>query len=139
MTIESIKKLFTQHKAIIFYLFFGGGTTLINFISYAACTRLFSFGTMIATIVAWFLSILFAYITNRKWVFHSSATTVRAILVEAFAFFFCRLTTGLADIGMMWFFAVFLGYNDLIVKISANIAVVIMNYSISKWFIFKKK
>lgn len=135
---DSIKKLLLQHKAVIFYLFFGGCTTIVNIASYAVCARILNLGTMVATVIAWFLAILFAYITNRKWVFGSSATSSRAILLEAFTFFSCRLTTGLADVGMMWFFVVFLGCNDIVIKIVANIAVIVMNYIASRWIIFRK-
>ncbi len=137
-SIEFFKKLYAQHKAVILYLVFGGFTTLVNIVSYAVCARIFSWGTMVATVVAWFLAVLFAYITNRKWVFGSSAADARSILLEAFTFFSCRLTTGLADLGMMWFFVVFLGCNDIVIKITANIVVIIMNYIASRWLIFRK-
>ncbi len=135
---DSIKKLFMEHKAVILYLVFGGFTTLVNIVSYAVCARIFNWGTMVSTVIAWFLAILFAYITNRKWVFGSSAAGSRAILLEAFTFFSCRLTTGLADLGMMWFFVVFLGCNDIVIKVTSNIIVIVMNYIASRWIIFKK-
>ena len=135
---DFIKKIFLQHKAVILYLFFGGCTTLTNIAAYAACTRLLHLDTMTSTVISWFLAVLFAYLSNRKLVFGSTASGAKAILLEAFTFFSCRFTTGLADIGMMWFFVVYLGCNDILIKIIANVTVIVMNYIASKFIIFRK-
>ena len=135
---DFIKKIFLQHKAVILYLFFGGCTTITNIAAYAGCSRLLCLGTMTSTVISWCLAVLFAYLTIRKWVFGSTAAGARAVFLEAFAFFSCRLTTGLADIGMMWLFVVYLGCNDILIKIIANITVIVMNYIASKCIIFRK-
>ena len=117
---------------------FGGLTTLVNIVAYWACSRVLELETITGTVIAWVLAVLFAYLTNRTWVFGSYAHGVGQILLEAFAFFSCRLTTGLADLGMMWLFVVVLEFNDLAIKVIANVMVIVMNYLASKFIIFRK-
>lgn len=127
-----------RHIGVVLYLVFGGLTTLVNIVAYWACSRVLELETITGTVIAWGLAVLFAYLTNRTWVFGSYAHGVGQILLEAFAFFSCRLTTGLADIGMMWLFVVVLEFNDLAIKVIANVMVIVMNYLASKFIIFRK-
>ncbi len=127
-----------RHIGVVLYLVFGGLTTLVNIAAYWVCARALTLDTLTSTIIAWILAVLFAYVTNRTWVFGSYAHGIGQILLEAFAFFSCRLTTGLADLGMMWFFVVVLDFNDMLVKVAANVMVIVMNYLASKFIIFRK-
>lgn len=94
---------------------------------------------MISTVIAWLLAVLFAYVTNRKWVFHSNANTVREIITEIAAFFSCRIATGIVDWGCMWIFVDILDCNDVVIKAIANVLVIVLNYIASKLLIFKEK
>lgn len=134
-----IKELFIKYKDIIAYLFFGMCTTLVNVIIYGICTRLFDLTVMPSTIIAWIFAVVFAYLTNRKWVFHSSATRTKEILKEVVAFFSCRLGTGVVDWVWMLVFVDVLHFNDVIMKFVANIIVIVLNYVTSKLVIFKKE
>ena len=86
---------------MILYVFFGGCTTLVNIITYYLCAHLFEFNTSISTIVAWFLSVLFAYITNKLFVFESKSFNKNIVIKEVFSFFGCRLATGILDLIIM--------------------------------------
>ena len=130
--------LFFKYKDIISYLFFGVCTTLVNVLSYWICAHPLKLNTMVSTIIAWILAVLFAYLTNRKWVFHSNATSVQEITREILSFFGCRLATGVLDWACMFIFVQLLAWNDVIVKFGANVLVIILNYVASKLFIFKK-
>lgn len=68
-----LKALYQKYKDIIPYGIFGVLTTLVNVIVYWTSARLLGLGVMPSTVIAWILAVLFAYITNRKWVFHSTA------------------------------------------------------------------
>ena len=136
---ERLIKLFCQYKDIILYLFFGVFTTVVNVVAYWFCANVLSFGTMPSTIIAWILAVFFAYITNRKWVFHSSATTRLEIAQEIASFFGCRIATGVVDWLCMYMFVEVLKFNDLVIKILANILVIILNFVASKLIIFRKK
>lgn len=126
-------------RDVILYLFFGVCTTAVNVAVYCIMEKLFGAGVMSGTIAAWFAAVGFAYVTNRKWVFHSKAETAAEICREAVSFFACRLATGIVDWGCMYIFADRLRLNDVLIKILANVLVIVMNYVASKLLIFKRK
>ena len=134
-----IRKIYEKYKDVIPYLFFGVCTTIVNVVAYWVSAHLFHLGTMLSTVIAWILAVLFAYVTNRKWVFHSTAVGTHEIVKEMLSFFSCRLATGVVDWLSMFVFVDVLGWNDLIIKIVANIVVIVLNYVASKLIIFKKK
>ena len=132
-----IKELFNKYKEMILYLIFGGGTTVVNIVAYYISSRI-GVGTAVSTVIAWVLSVLFAYVTNRKYVFDSKATGLVPILKETASFFLCRLATGLLDLVIMVVFVDLLHFNDMIMKILSNVIVIVINYVASKLLIFKK-
>lgn len=121
-------------REVFFYLVFGVLTTLVNIVSFAILTRLLSAGTVLSNVIAWFLSVLFAYVTNRRWVFQSKDGNV---FREAAAFFSGRIGTGVLDTVVMFITVDLLGWNDMVMKVISNVIVVILNYIISKFFVFK--
>ena len=134
-----LKTLFKAHREAILYLFFGGCTTLVNILVYGGATRLAGLDPLISNALAWVLSVLFAYVTNRTWVFDSRATGVGPVLKEAGSFFAARIATGLMDQGIMTVCVAWLNFPDLPVKIAANVLVIVLNYVLSKWLVFRKK
>ncbi len=127
-----------RFKDVIPYLFFGVCTTMTNIVVYWLCSHVLHLGTMPSTVTAWIISVLFAYITNRKWVFRSTAESFSEILRELSEFFLCRLATGFVDWGCMYIFAEKMGLNDVMIKTLANVLVIILNYIASKLIIFNK-
>lgn len=136
---EKLKTLFEKYKDLIPYVIFGVLTTLVNYVSYWLFAHPLGCGTMVSTAVAWVLSVLFAYVTNRRWVFHSEAKGASAVLREMGAFFAARLGTGLLDLGIMYLCVDCLGWNDMVMKLASNVIVIILNYILSKFLIFRKK
>ena len=134
-----IKRLFDKYKDLIPYAFWGVCTTLVNTVAYWFFATPLRVGVVPSAMIAWFLSVLFAYVTNRKWVFHSQATGREAITKELLSFYGCRVATGIVDWLCMFIFADLLHMNDLVIKLAANILVIILNYIASKLWIFKKK
>lgn len=137
--ILDFKQLYKKYENIILYLFFGICTTLVNIGAYWVSAHLLSLNIMSSTLIAWLLAVLFAYTTNRKWVFHSKSKGCNAILIEILSFFACRLATGLVDWLCMFIFVGMLTWNDMFIKSAANILVIILNYVASKLVIFKKR
>lgn len=133
-----IKELYEKYKDTVPYLIFGVLTTLVNVVSYWLFARIFKAGVMPSTIIAWILSVLFAYVTNRKWVFHSEENSKRGIVREIVYFFAYRLSTGFIDWACMYIFVDVLHWNDLTIKIIANFIVIVLNYVASKLVIFRK-
>ena len=136
---DMLRKLFIKYKDIIAYLFFGGCTTLVNIAVYWLLAHPAGMATVPANVLAWVAAVLFAYLTNRTWVFHSQATTRQEITREILSFFGCRLATGVLDWVMMFVCVDLLHMNDMIIKILANILVILLNFVASKRIIFKKK
>ena len=136
---DKLKELFEKYKDLIPYVIFGVLTTAVNYVSYWLFAHPLGCGTVFSTAAAWILSVLFAYVTNRRWVFHSTARGAREIGKEFAAFLAARISTGLLDMLVMYVFVDVLGWNDMVMKLASNVIVVILNYIFSKFFIFKKK
>ena len=136
---EKLLSVYDKYKEVILYLFFGGLTTAVNYITYIVCAWLLPVSTTtIPTTIAWLVAVLFAYATNRTWVFNSQAHTVNELVREFITFLGARVISGLMDIAIMWIAVDTMGYNDLIIKLLSNVLVVIINYILSKFLIFKK-
>ena len=99
---KKILELFKKYKEIILYLIFGGLTTLVNIICYFLMYEVFGISNMASTVVSLIVSILFAFVTNKVYVFQSKTVTKKAALKEAFSFFFFRLLTGVLDVLIMY-------------------------------------
>lgn len=145
--INKMLKLWTKHREVLSYLIFGVLTTVVNvglFMLLTACTSL---PTGMANAIALAASILFAYVTNKLWVFESRLSGWAAIL-EFAKFIACRLATGVMDELIVVLGVDYLGpalsLTDsalwaLAVKIFANILVIIANYVFSKLLIFRRR
>ena len=95
---EKLKALYEKYKDLIPYVIFGVLTTIVNYVSYWLFAHPLGCGTVFSTAVAWVLSVLFAYVTNRRWVFHSEAKGAKAIGKEFAAFLGARLGTGRSEV-----------------------------------------
>ena len=124
-------------KQLFLYGVFGGLTTVLNIFAYWALTRGLSMGVVPSTVIAWLIAVVFAYWSNRKYVFKSAAVSLREIITEAGEFFAARIATGVLDVIIMWLFVDVLGLNDVVIKTASNILVIILNYAFSKLLIFK--
>lgn len=119
------------------YILVGLMTTVVNIISYYVCTRWLNFPVMAATMVAWLLAVLFAFAGNKWWVFQSRNVTAGVITREFFAFVSCRLVTGVIDIVAMGIFVEMLGFPDVVMKVVANVMIIVGNFLASKYIVFK--
>lgn len=142
--IKKIKELYVKYKEIINYLIFGILTTLVNLITkyillFTILNPTNGFQLQIAIIISWIAGVLFAYFTNRKFVFESKNENK---LKEFISFVVARIATLLLEMFIMWFFVTLLKLNSdlyvVIFTLVAQVAVVIGNYIFSKLFVFKK-
>ncbi len=130
--------LWKKYREPVLYLVFGGLTTLINVVSYGVLAHGLGWNELWSASLAWVISVLFAYLTNRRWVFQSRASGVKAVLWEAAAFFGGRLFSGGVDLGIMFLFVTLLRFPDIPVKLASNLLVILLNYILSKWLVFRK-
>ena len=135
----NLSELLHRYKSQLLYLFFGGCTTLVNVVVYGLCAHAANLSTTSSTVIAWVVSVLFAYVTNRTWVFESRAGNLSDVLREMGYFFLCRLATGALDLVIMYVCVDRLGLPDMPVKLLSNVVVIVLNYVASKLFIFAKK
>lgn len=136
---KTLIELFRKYQDVISYLFFGGLSTVVNIVSYAFFSHVLGMGTVVASAASWFVTVIFVYLTNRTWVFHSQAEGAAEIIREFIAFMGCRLATGVLDVAIMWLSVDILGLNDIVMKVISNIIVIVLNYVASKLIIFKQK
>lgn len=134
-----IKELWDKYKDTIPYLFFGVLTTLVNIVTYDVLWQFLGWNYQIANVLAYLISVLFAYVTNKLWVFKSHTTSRKAFWKEMGSFFLYRGGSWVVDQSTMTIGVSLLHGNGLIVKIIANVIVIVLNYVFSKFIIFKKK
>ncbi len=137
--IAKLKALLIRYKELILYVFFGGCTTLISIAVYWVCRNVFQIPVVPADVISWILSVIFAYVTNKIWVFESKSKELKVIAREVAEFFTARLFSLGVDVLFMYITVVKLNLPDMWMKITANIIVIILNYVFSKWIIFRKK
>lgn len=128
---------YNKYREVILYLFFGGLTTLVNIVSFFLL-RQFDFSVYISNVIAWILSVLFAFVTNKLFVFESKGKSKKENTKELVSFFGFRLLSLGFDMVAMYVFISLINLKELIAKIISNIVVIIMNYVFSKLLIFKK-
>ena len=144
--LNKIKTLCTRYREQLLYLIFGGLTTvvdwLVSFLLYGVWDTAIDANAFVihgANVIAWVAAVLFAFVTNRKWVFQSTRRGAAAVLGELLTFAGGRVLTFLLQ--EMIFFAFFdlLTWNEYAVKIVAAVLVVVLNYIISKLLVFRNR
>ena len=150
---NTLKNLIIKYKELIIYGIFGVCTTLVNFVTYKLFNLLLGVDFyLVSNIIAWFVSVLFAYVTNKLFVFESRSWKIRVVAKEVPSFFAARVFSFaveeaglflLVDIFSMKDFALnvfgFTVSGNMISKIVLAVVVVVLNYFFSKFVVFRKK
>lgn len=135
---EKIKELYFKYKEVINYLFFGGCTFLVSIISFYVFNKVFGFNEHVANVISWVLAVSFAYITNKLYVFESKTSDFKSLLKEIGSFVSARLLTLVMEEIILLIGVNCLHIDSMIVKVVAQVVVIVSNYFLSKLFIFKK-
>lgn len=136
---QKLMALYKQYEESILYLFFGGATFVVSVVAYTLFSAGMHWGYTVAYVASWFLAVLFAYLTNRIWVFRSKVTDLAGVLREVWQFYLARIVTGVIGWLILAFGVRILGQNDLIWNGIQNVFVILANYVLSKLYIFKEK
>lgn len=136
---RKIRTLLNPYADIIFYLFFGGLTTLVNFLVYFPLYNWLGFSGLLSNVIAWVAAVAFAFVTNKPFVFKSHDWSKDVVMTELSKFVGCRIASGLLESFAIWLFVDMLNRDGNWVKIIVSILVVILNYVFSKSIVFKKK
>ena len=126
------------HKQALNYLVFGISTTFVNMSVFFILNTVQHIDYLLANAISIIVSIIFAFFTNKKYVFKSETTTIYAWLKEFFLFCSFRLISAGFDMLSMLLFISFLEWNSNLAKLVTQVIIVSSNYFFSKWFIFKK-
>lgn len=147
-----VKKIFNKYKEIIMYLIFGVLTTVVSWGSYAVFTKVFESAIVdenvlvaVANVLSWVVAVLFAFITNKLFVFESKSLKPTIVFKELGLFVGSRLLSGAVEwVGVP--LLVWLGLNQtifgvegMVSKVLVSIIVIILNYILSKLIVFKKE
>lgn len=135
--IQLMQQTWQKHRSLVAYLVFGGLTTVVNFLLFGLLTSAVSCPYLISNVIAWFGSVLFAYVTNRRWVFTTHAATTKAQVREVASFFWYRALSLGVDELIMLVGVTLLGGNALLVKLIDQVVIVLINWVFSKYLIFK--
>lgn len=154
---KTLLELLKKYRELISYLFWGVLTTIVSWGSYSLFTialsqqkeELHMFGTtlsfavLMANILSWVCAFLFAYITNKLWVFNSRSWKPSVVLPEFTKFFSARVFTGILEIVAVPLLVAIgldqtiMGIKGMVAKVIVSLGVVILNYVFSKLLIFR--
>ncbi len=150
---KMIKELIVKYKELITYVFFGGLTTVVNLIVFKLSGM--AIGDkhyLISNTIAWIAAVIFAFITNKLWVFESKSLSGKVLLKEIPSFFAARILSFIIEEAGLFIFVDLLGFSEyslkvmsieisgeMVSKLILAVVVVIFNYFCSKLIIFKKK
>ena len=137
---EKIKQIVIKYKELILYAIFGVLTTVVNIVTFGVLTwDKVGMHELLANVIAWVVSVAFAFVTNKLFVFESKSFKSSVFWPELFKFSLGRVLTGLLDEGIIALTVTMLHGNALLWKIISNIIVIILNFIISKLLVFKNK
>lgn len=153
---EKIIDLFSKYKETILYLIFGAGTTLVNIVVYYIFADILQISYLLSNALAWLFSVLFAFVTNKQFVFQTETIKedskcssykktrftypfANKTFIQLKNFFLARVATGILDMFLMWLFIKIVVMQEIIAKVIVNIVVIVLNYFVSKFWVFGSK
>ena len=137
--IEKIKAFIVKHYDILAYLFFGGLTTVVNYVVYLPCYNLLGISATVSNAIAWVVAVAFAFLTNKPFVFKSHDWSKEVVWPELVKFVGCRIGSGLLETAFLFLTVDLLLCNGNVMKLITSVLVVILNYFGSKLLVFRKK
>lgn len=148
-----IKRLFEKYKEVISYVFFGVLATVVNLVSFKIFNAVLGAHLYLLTnVISWLITVIFAYFTNKLWVFESKSWMAEVVIKELIGFFGARIFSLVVEEAGLWLMIDIMhmgkiswdifSFNldgNMIAKIIMQVVVVILNYVFSKLVIFKHK
>ena len=135
---DKIIALIKKYWDILVYLVFGVLTTVVDFLIYFPCYNLLHIPATASNVIAWAGAVIFAYLTNKPFVFRSHDWSAKTVIPELTKFVGTRVASGAAESAILWITVDFLGWNGNIWKLVTSVLVVILNYIGSKLLVFRK-
>lgn len=134
----NLKELFVKYKELISYGFWGIATTVVNYAVYFLCTQGLHFNYLLSNVISWVVAVIFAFLVNKVFVFHSNIWKWNILFDELWKFISARVLSGAMETLALFIFVDLLHFHDGVIKIIVGILVILLNYVISKLLVFKK-
>ena len=132
-----MKRLIVKYRDVLSYLFFGGLTTVVNYVVYLPCYNLLGLSAAVSNVIAWVAAVLFAFLTNKPFVFKSHDWSAKTVIPEFTKFVGCRIGSGLMETAIIFVTVDLLCWNGNWMKLATSVLVVILNYFASKLLVFR--
>ena len=140
---NNVINLYKKYQEIINYLIVGVLTTVVSIVTYFLFSLILDIENnilfILANVLSWICAVIFAYITNKKFVFNTTTSNKKEELKVFSMFVSSRITTLLIELAFMFITVKVILINDKIAKVIAQFIVIVLNYVLSKLFVFKKK
>lgn len=136
---DKLKELISKHFDILSYLFFGGLTTLVNYLVYLPCFNWLQLSASVSNAIAWVFAVAFAFVTNKPFVFKSHDWSAKVVIPELTKFLGCRIGSGVLETAILFLTVDLLHWDGNLLKLITSVMVVILNYFGSKLLVFTKK
>ena len=135
---KKIRELIRKYSDVLVYLVFGVLTTVVNYLVYLPCFNLLHFSASVSNVIAWVVAVVFAYLTNKPFVFKSYDWSAKTVAPELTKFVGSRILSGAMETGIIFVTVDLLCWNGNVMKLITSVLVVILNYVASKLLVFKK-
>lgn len=140
---NNIINLYKKYQEIINYLIVGVLTTVVSIVTYFLFSLVLDIENnilfILANVLSWICAVIFAYVTNKKFVFNTTTSNKKEEIKVFSMFVSSRITTLLIELAFMFVTVKIILINDKIAKVIAQFIVIVLNYVLSKLFVFKKK
>ena len=136
---EKCLALIRKYWEPLSFVFFGGLTTVVNFLVYYPCYNLLHLSATVSNVIAWAVAVAFAFVTNKPFVYRSHDWSAKVVLPELGKFVSCRLASGALETGIIALTVDILHLDGNLMKVLVAVMVVIMNYFGGKLLVFRKK
>lgn len=140
---NNIINLYKKYQEIINYLIVGVLTTVVSIVTYFLFSLVLDIENnilfILANVLSWICAVIFAYVTNKKFVFNTTTSNKKEEIKVFSMFVSSRITTLLIELAFMFITVKVMLINDKIAKVVAQFIVIVLNYILSKLFVFKKK
>lgn len=133
-----LEPFYKAHKMVLLYLFFGGTSFFLNLFLFYAIARFTPLDPLVNNVICWVVCVLYQFWTNRTWVFDGRTEGAAAFARQILSFFGGRLFTLFLEEAIIAVFITWLRLPEMPVKLAAQVVVIVLNYVISKLFVFKK-
>lgn len=136
LCVKKIRQLLMKYKEQLLYLFFGGLSFLVSISTFAYFEKVININELISNVLSWIVTVMFAFLTNRIWVFSSKTKNWKEFVRQMYSFYMGRVVTLILEELILLIFVTWLNLNSIVVKLIAQVIVIILNYIISKFIIF---